>query len=62
MRAFSEGKWSGDAHLWGRPSKAGEFADLVLPVHADGKYQVIVYLTKARDYGIVQFSRWTASR
>ncbi len=56
MRPFSEGKWSGEAHLWGRPSKAGEFADLELPVPADGKYQVIVYLTKARDYGVVQFS------
>ena len=28
----------------------------VLPVAADGKYQVVVYLTKARDYGVVQFS------
>jgi hypothetical protein len=56
MHPFSEGKWSGESQLWGRPAKAGEFADLVLPVAADGKYQVIVYLTKARDYGIVQAS------
>ena len=27
-----------------------------VPVPADGKYQVVVYLTKARDYGVVQFS------
>ena len=56
MRPFSEGKWSNESHLWGRPNKAGEFVDLALPVAADGKYQVIVYLTKARDYGVVQFS------
>ena len=56
MREFGESKWSGDAQLWGRPTKAGELADLELPVAADGKYQVVVYLTKARDYGVVQFS------
>jgi hypothetical protein len=56
MHPFSEGKWSGNSQLWARPPKAGQFADLVLPVPADGTYKVIVYLTKARDYGIVQFS------
>jgi hypothetical protein len=50
-----KGQWSGHAHLWGRPSKVGEWADLELPVPADGKYQVFVCLTKAPDYGIVQF-------
>jgi len=56
LKEFTEGQWSGDAHLWGRPPKAGEWADLEVPVAADGKYKVVVYLTKARDYGIVQFS------
>ncbi|HET6325034.1 MAG TPA: hypothetical protein VFG04_10065, partial [Planctomycetaceae bacterium] len=41
--------------LWGRPSQAGEWVDLELPVAAAGRRHVIVYLTKARDYGIVQF-------
>ena len=27
-----------------------------MPVAADGTYEVVVYLTKARDYGVVQFS------
>ena len=27
-----------------------------MPVMADGKYEVVVHLTKAIDYGIVQFS------
>ena len=55
MTAFGDGNWSGESHLWGRPSKAGEWADLELPVRADGRYHVLVYLTKARDYGIVRF-------
>jgi tetratricopeptide (TPR) repeat protein len=50
-----KGQWSAHAHLWGQPSEVGEWADLEVPVPADGKYHVIVYLTKARDYGIIQF-------
>jgi hypothetical protein len=55
MTAFGDGNWSGASHLWGRPGKAGEWVDLELPVAAAGRYNVVVYLTKARDYGIVQF-------
>src|SRR5262249_52547583 len=40
--------------LWIRPDKPA-WVELELPVPADGQYQVIAYLTKARDYGIVQF-------
>ena len=56
VREYGENKWSGGAQLWAQPPKVGEWADLELPVSADGKYQVVVYLTKARDYGVVQFS------
>jgi hypothetical protein len=55
MTPFADGTWSGASHLWGRPSKAGEWADLELPVATEGRYHVVAYLTKARDYGIVQF-------
>ncbi len=55
MAPFADGKWSGESHLWVRPAKVGEWLDLELPVQAKGRYHVIVYLTKARDYGIVQF-------
>jgi hypothetical protein len=54
MTAF-DGNWSGASHLWGRPSKAGECLDLELPVATEGRYHLIVHLTKARDYGVVQF-------
>jgi hypothetical protein len=55
MSIFSDGQWSGDSQLWVRPAKQGEWVDLELPVAADGRYHVIVYLTKAQDYGVVQF-------
>jgi hypothetical protein len=57
MMAFADDKnqWSGDSQLWVRPPSQGAWVDLELPVKADGKYRVTVYLTKARDYGIVQF-------
>ena len=55
LAPFADGKWSGDSHLWVRPAKPGEWLDLELPVAAAGRYHVIVYLTKVRDYGIVQF-------
>jgi hypothetical protein len=56
MSAFGDGQWSGSSHLWVRPAKAGEWVDLEVPVPAEGRYHVIVYLTKARDYGTVRFS------
>jgi hypothetical protein len=55
MIGFPDSRWSGDAQLYARPSQSGSWADLELPVPEVGKYEVIVYLTKARDYGIVQF-------
>jgi len=55
MTIFPDGQWSGDSHRWVRPPKTGAWVDLELPVASDGSYQVIVYLTRARDYGIIQF-------
>ncbi|NLC58461.1 MAG: DUF2961 domain-containing protein [Armatimonadetes bacterium] len=49
------GQWSGETHLWLRPAKVGEWVDLALPVEEAGRYEVVVYLTKAIDYGIAQF-------
>jgi hypothetical protein len=56
MKPFKDGRWSGDAQLFAGPRKAGEWAELELPVAAGGKYTVVVHLTKARDFGIIQFS------
>jgi serine/threonine-protein kinase len=56
MTGFSTGDWSGDRQLGVRSSRTGEWLDLALPVPADGKYQVVVFLTRSKDSGIVQFS------
>jgi hypothetical protein len=51
-----EGLWSGDSQLRGRPPRAGAWADLALPVPADGRYVVVVYLTRGPEYGVIQFA------
>jgi len=56
MSPFRNDKWSGDAQLWCRPTMAGDWVDLELPVAVDGKYQILAHMTRARDYGIVQLS------
>ncbi len=48
------GAWSDQSHLWWIDGKPGNRLTLALPVKEDGKYKLIVQLTKARDYGIVQ--------
>jgi tetratricopeptide (TPR) repeat protein len=55
MSRFLDGQWSGNAQLYAQPPKVGSWADLELPGAKAGKYEVIVYLTKAPDYGIVRF-------
>jgi len=54
MGNFKAGKWDNDDHLWWTRGKPGDKLDIAVPVKADGKYDVSVILTKARDYGIVQ--------
>jgi hypothetical protein len=46
--------WSGDDQFWFLGSKAGSEATLELPIQKAGKYDLSVYYTTARDYGIVQ--------
>jgi len=55
MSHFSGGKWKNDEHLWWTGAKPGDKLDLVLPVKKSGQQKLSVVLTKARDYGIVQF-------
>jgi WD40 repeat protein/tRNA A-37 threonylcarbamoyl transferase component Bud32 len=56
MATFPDGKWSGGHQLFGGPMQKGEWVDLELPVAADGTCDVQVYLARAPDYGIIQFS------
>lgn len=50
------GTWSGGAQFWWRDGKPGDEVVFAIPVSNAGEYSLSVRLTKARDYGIVQFS------
>jgi len=56
MQHFPLGKWSNNDHLWWTGAKLGDVLEVGFEAPKDGKYQVAVILTKARDYGIVQLS------
>ncbi len=47
--------WSENSQLWWTGAKIGEKLSLELPVKEAGKYKLLAQLTKAKDYGIVQF-------
>ncbi|HET6881529.1 MAG TPA: VCBS repeat-containing protein [Pirellulales bacterium] len=56
MTSFAKDRWSGGKQLFWTGGQAGEKLDLELPSTADAEYHVVVVLTMAADYGIVQFS------
>ena len=53
-------QWSGDSHLWWTQAKPGDRLELEVPVTKSGRYEVLVQLTKAIDYGVAQI-RFDAS-
>jgi len=50
------GQWSDETQLWLRPTGPGQWVDLALPVPESGEYEMVVYLTRAGDYGQVQLA------
>ena len=48
-------KWHDDDQLWWTGARPGAKLELILEVEKDGTYTLVGELTKARDYGIVQF-------
>ena len=54
MNPFTEDDWSGNSHVWWTGAKPGDRLTLQVPVAEPGRYEVIVVLTKARDYAIVE--------
>jgi len=52
---FVRFRFKDDAQLWWVGGKPGDKLDLALPVKEKGRYEISVVLTKAPDYGIVQF-------
>ncbi|MDR1268304.1 MAG: DUF2961 domain-containing protein, partial [Planctomycetaceae bacterium] len=55
MGHFTNGKWDNNDQLWWTGAKPGDKLELLLDAEKDGNYKLVAELTKARDYGIVQF-------
>ena len=55
MGHFGDKKWTGNRQLWWRGARPGAKLKLDASVARSGKYEVSVGLTKAPDYGVVQF-------
>lgn len=54
LRHFGNG-WDEGDHLWWTGAKPGDKMTLVVPVKSSGKQDLVLKLTKAPDYAIVQF-------
>ena len=48
--------WSGDAHLYVRAAKPGDFVELLIAEGINGPRRITLHATKSFDYGLLQFS------
>jgi hypothetical protein len=55
LEHFKSGKWDNNDQLWWTETKTGDKLELLLDAEKNGKYKLVAELTKAKDYGIVQF-------
>jgi len=55
MKKYKAAKWTNDDHLWWTGAKPGDRLELELKMEKEGRYAVSAVMTKAIDYGIVQF-------
>lgn len=55
MKAFKDGRWSGDQQLWLAGAKPGDRVTLALPVTQPGKYEIKGVFSRATDYGVAKF-------
>jgi len=55
MKGFPSRKWPNNEQLWWTGTKPGAKLELAVPLPKPGTYELSVILTKAKDYGIVQF-------
>ena len=53
---LTEGQWSGGRHLFVQATKPGDFVELQIPTDDDQPREVILYVTKSADYGILRCS------
>ena len=55
MAHYGTEKWKNDDQLWWNGAKPGAKLELILKADRNGKHKLVGELTKARDYGMVQF-------
>lgn len=55
MEPFGAGQWSGGAQLLVVPQKIGHFVDVYVPAPDDRPRKLMLYATRAPDYGILRF-------
>lgn len=53
---YGAGRWSGDAQLVWTWAKPGARLTFLVPVAKSGKYDLTVALTRAKDFGTIQFA------
>jgi len=51
----NNGEWEDNDQLWWIGARPNSRLELILETEKDGKFKLVVAMTKARDYGIVQF-------
>jgi hypothetical protein len=52
----ADSRWSGGEQLWWRDGKPGDVLELVVPVSKGGACSLSIHVTRAFDYGTIQFS------
>ncbi|HBO42486.1 MAG TPA: hypothetical protein DD670_00810 [Planctomycetaceae bacterium] len=55
IRNFGRDKWKDDDQLWWQHAKPGDKLDLGISVEKAGRYAIVLNMTKAPDYAMVQF-------
>lgn len=55
MSQFTGGKWHEDRQLWWKGAKPGDKLELTVTLEKSGKQRFVCSMTKAVDYGTVQF-------
>jgi hypothetical protein len=55
LRGIGTG-WSGDAQLFVRANKMGDFVEIAIPAKEPGASKVVLHATRATDYGTLRFA------
>ena len=56
VKGIGKENWSGDHHIWWKGAKPGDVIEFSVPVPKTGNYRIAAVMTKAKNYGIVQFA------